>query len=271
MKKRDITFFLSLALLLIAGLYGMLAQQEKGTTRRREPEPTQAPTPTRAPDGIKIVFVDGLPTAVLDEEPQRADFPETCTNTPAPTATPTATPVPTATPTPTQTPTQAPTATQKPTQRPNTPKPTKTPTPTKKPLTGALSEQSTWKPYERYTAITKKSSAQYKLQQKAYTGDYGIRMVDGRYCVALGTGWATKIGTKLDIYMDTGQIIPVILGDAKRDEHCDPSHRIASAKREVIEFIVDGAAIPEKVKRTGNFDCIFPGKVVKMEIVGGTQ
>lgn len=265
MKKNDFIFAGSLAIVFFIGLFLLLSQQETDGKRKPEPAPTATPEPTEAPDNIDIIFVDGIPTAVL------RDTTPTATNTPTPEPTATSTPTPTDTPTPTNTPTKAPTATRKPTERPNTPTTTKAPTPTKKPLTGDLSEQSTWKPYERYWKINKKSSPQYKLQQIAYTGDYGIRMVDGRYCVALGSGWATEIGTKLDIYMDTGQVIHAILGDCKRDEHCDPSHRIAQEKREVIEFIVDETKIPDKVKGCGNFDCLFPGRVVKMEIVGGAE
>lgn len=273
--KKDIPFFATIIAMLAVAAYVLLSQQEPGDPHRHTEDPTPVAEPTEELDDIEIRIIDGIPTATFrgttstPTPTQRASFEKTCTLAPTPTETPL--PTPTNTPAPTNTPTKAPTPTRKPTERPNTPTPTKAPTPTQKPLTGDLREQSTWKPYERYWKINKKDSAQYKLQQKAYTGDYGIRMVDGRYCVALGTGWATKIGTKLDIYMDTGEIIPVILGDAKRDEHCDPSHRIAQEKREVIEFIVDETKIPDKVKGCGNFDCLFPGRVVKMEIVGGAE
>lgn len=51
-------------------------------------------------------------------------------------------------------------------------------------------KNKTWMPY---TAITSRGSKQYKLQQIAYTGDYGIRMVNGRYCVALGSHFGCEI------------------------------------------------------------------------------
>ncbi|MBQ0045289.1 MAG: SH3 domain-containing protein, partial [Mycoplasma sp.] len=43
--------------------------------------------------------------------------------------------------------------------------------------------KKTWMPY---TAITNRSSKQYKLQKLCSTGNYGIRTYNGRYCVALG-------------------------------------------------------------------------------------
>lgn len=279
--KKDIPFFVTIIATLALAAYVLLSQQEPGDPHRHTEDPTPVAEPTEELDDIEIRIIDGIPTATLrgttitPTPTERASFQKSCTLAPTPTSTPEPTdtplPTPTDTPAPTNTPTKAPTPTRKPTERPNTPTPTKAPTPTKKPLTGDLSEQSTWKPYERYWKINKKSSPQYKMQQIAYTGDYGIRMVDGRYCVALGSGWATEIGTKLDIYMDTGQVIHAILGDCKRDEHCDPSHRIAQEKREVIEFIVDETKIPDEVKGCGNFDCLFPGRVVKMEIIGGTE
>ena len=48
-------------------------------------------------------------------------------------------------------------------------------------------DNSGFKSYMSYKTITNKTSKQYNLQQKAHTGDYGIRMVSDRYCVVLGT------------------------------------------------------------------------------------
>ena len=178
--------------------------------------------------------------------------------TEAPTEVPTVTPTETPTPTPTVTPTPSPEPTPTP-----TPEPTFTPTPTPK----AVSGQTTFKTYMSYKAITLKSSPQWKLQEKAYTGDFGIRMVDGRYCVALGSAWAREIGTKLDVYMDTGEVLKVILGDCKQDIHTDKTNRYGARNGDVLEFIVDTSAMPKEVKNCGNYGIIFRGKVVRMEKV----
>ena len=53
--------------------------------------------------------------------------------------------------------------------------------------TKAVPSNNSFKAYMSYTAITNTSSPQYKLQQQAYTGNYGIRMVDDRYCIAVGS------------------------------------------------------------------------------------
>ena len=148
-----------------------------------------------------------------------------------------------------------------------TPTPSPSPTPTPTPLPEPFSGQSTFKSYESYKSITNTKSPQYKLQQEAYTGDYGIRMVDGRYCVAMGSYWATEIGTKMDVYLESGEVIPVILGDNKQDCHTTNKHRVGTGNKDVLEFIVDTSEIPSKVKNCGSFNCIFTGKVSAVVIV----
>lgn len=153
------------------------------------------------------------------------------------------------------------------------PTPTSDPTPTHTPTIKPTEEpdpfygQSTFKSYESYRAITNQSSPQYQLQQIAYTGDYGIRMVEDRYCVAMGSYWATEIGTKLDVYLESGELIKVILGDNKQDKHTSSNHRIGSGNRDVLEFIVDPDLIPEEVRNCGSFNCIFSGRVSAVVVV----
>lgn len=166
------------------------------------------------------------------------------------------TPVPTATPTSTPTPTPT-----------NTPTPTPEPTPKPTPLPEPFEGQWSFKTYESYTCINNTSSAQYALQQEAYTGDYGIRMVDGRYCVAMGTYWTTEIGTCMDIYLESGEVIPVILGDLKQNIHTDETNRYGLTNHDVLEFIVDMSEVPDEVLYSGSYNCIFEGRVCDVVIV----
>ena len=46
---------------------------------------------------------------------------------------------------------------------------------------------NSFKSYMSYKCITNRSSKQYKFQQECYTGNYGIRMKDGRYCIYLSS------------------------------------------------------------------------------------
>ena len=73
----------------------------------------------------------------------------------------------------------------------------------------------------------------------AYTGDYNIRMVDGRALVALGTGFTTTIGQYVDIKLENGTVIAGILGDIKSDLHTDETRRHQRWDYSILEFIVD--------------------------------
>jgi len=110
-----------------------------------------------------------------------------------------------------------------------------------------------FKSYENYTCITSKTSPHYKLQrQYAYTGNFGIRMVDGRYCIALGSYFTTTIGQYIDIVLKNGVVIPCILGDQKSDAHTDKRHIAHRTDKSIVEFIVDKNKLPHQAKIIGN-------------------
>lgn len=108
---------------------------------------------------------------------------------------------------------------------------------------------SSTKTHMSYTAITSKNSPQFKLQQAAYTDTSGIRMVDDRYMIAVGTYYADFVGQDLNIVMKNGEQIKCIVGDFKADSHTDDMHMYHIGGYEngayyagdgsVIEFIVD--------------------------------
>lgn len=104
---------------------------------------------------------------------------------------------------------------------------------------GCRSEAKTYMPY---TAVTCKASNQYKFlySDKAYTDEKtGLRMYEGRYCIAVGTAFTSKIGTKIDVVLENGDILNCILGDVKSDAHTDSSHQFHAIDGSVVEFIVD--------------------------------
>lgn len=110
---------------------------------------------------------------------------------------------------------------------------------------------NSFKSYMPYTAITNKSSQQYKLQQIAYTGSYGIRMVNGRYCLAVGSYYTTQIGTYIDLVLANGTIIKCILADCKANAHTDSTHR-QNPNGSITEFIVDSKKLHKKAKQMGD-------------------
>jgi hypothetical protein len=110
-----------------------------------------------------------------------------------------------------------------------------------------------FKSYEDYRDITSIYSPHYRLQHEyAYTGDDGIRMVNGRYCIALGSYFVTRIGQYVDIVLSNGTIIPCILGDQKADHHTGSLHVAHSTDSSVVEFIVDRKSLPDLPRKMGS-------------------
>ena len=122
--------------------------------------------------------------------------------------------------------------------------------------------------YMSYKAITCKSSKQYKLQQKAKTGKYGIRTVNSRYCIALGSYYTTTIGTYVDIVLKNGSVIHCILADCKADRDTDSLNQ-KTPDGSLVEFIVDINKLPTMARRMG---CIsycsekWQSQIVKIKV-----
>lgn len=139
-------------------------------------------------------------------------------------------------------------------------------------------KNKTWMPYAikkkmdgtyQTVSIFAKSSKQYKLQQKAYTGDYGIRMVNGRYCVAIGSHFECKIGQYFDLILANGEVIPCIMADQKANKHTDSANIITTSTNCLSEFIVDRNALNRNAKRDGNISSCceeWKSHVVKIRV-----
>lgn len=110
---------------------------------------------------------------------------------------------------------------------------------------------NSFKTYMSYKAITLKSSPHYKLQQIATTADNGIRMVDGRYCIAIGQGFCKKIGTPIDIVLENDIVIPCILGDCKAIVDTDENNLLAH-NGHLLEFIVDTPSLSNETRVSGD-------------------
>lgn len=132
--------------------------------------------------------------------------------------------------------------------------------------------RSNVKTYMPYTAVTSKTSDQYKLlySDRAYTdSETGLRMVDGRYCIAVGTGYCSKIGTKIDLVMEDGSIVKCILGDVKADCDTDATNRYHQIDGSVAEFIVDYSIFNSKKDSSGTVNWVngLDGKIIKVVIL----
>ena len=110
-----------------------------------------------------------------------------------------------------------------------------------------------FKSYMSYKTITNKDSSQYKLQKSyAYTGDYGIRTIYNRYCIAVGTYFDASVGTYVDLILDNGITIPCIVADIKADEHTNATNIVTLHNGCVTEFLVDTKKLDKNAKRDGD-------------------
>lgn len=125
-----------------------------------------------------------------------------------------------------------------------------------------------FKCYEDFRALTDTGSPQYALQREAWTDMYGLRRVDGFYCIALGSAYGTEIGEKYIITLSTGYEFLAVLADQKADVDTVDGHT-RDRNGAVIEFIVDTNYLPADVRQMGDVSCVpgFAGEVTEIRRV----
>lgn len=122
------------------------------------------------------------------------------------------------------------------------------------------------KTWMSYTAVTSRTSPQWSLLRgsSAYTdATTGLRMVDGRYCIAVGSFYCSTIGTKINLVMENGSVVECIMGDQKSDMHTDPTHRFQAQDGSVVEMIVDRSVF----HGTDQYPAELSGRISRIEIV----
>lgn len=116
----------------------------------------------------------------------------------------------------------------------------------------SVPKYSGYKSWMPYTAITASGSPQYKMQRRyGYTGKYGIRMVKGRFCVAIGSHFKIRIGQYFDLVLANGTVIKCILGDEKADRDTDGSN-IFSRNGCCSEFLIDRGSLARSIRLSGD-------------------
>ena len=112
---------------------------------------------------------------------------------------------------------------------------------------------SGYKRWMDYQMITLENSEQKILQDEyAYTGKYGIREINGRYCVAIGSHFTTDIGRYFDLILENGEVIPCILADRKADCDTDVDNIFTVHNGCATEFVVDADTLNNYAKRDGD-------------------
>lgn len=112
-----------------------------------------------------------------------------------------------------------------------------------------------WMSYKLFS----KSSKQAALQQLAYTDEYGCRLVDQRYCVALGTHYGAEIGQYFDLVLENGAVIPCVLSDVKADQHTDSQNIFSNTTKNLCasEFVVDPDTLKYECKTSGDMSKLY--------------
>ena len=134
---------------------------------------------------------------------------------------------------------------------------------------------TSFKAYMDYSCITDDTTAQWELQQIAYTDEYGLRKIGTDYCVAVGSYYSETIGERFKITLDNDSEFTVIISDLKKDEHTDSSNRYSPVYDEngefysanVLEFIVDEDQLHSMVTTLGTVSYYnkFEGNIVSIE------
>ena len=127
-----------------------------------------------------------------------------------------------------------------------------------------------FKSYMSYTAITDKASKQIQLQQQAHTDDNGLRCIDNRPLVAVGTGWGLTVGDVALITCSNGNSFEVVIGDIKADVDTKSDNKTTSYNNCRCEFIVDMSKLNTTVKRSGNVAVLeqYNGYVTNIQKIG---
>jgi hypothetical protein len=127
------------------------------------------------------------------------------------------------------------------------------------------SSLGTFKSYTDYRCLSR-DSAQWKLQEQAYTDENGFRKIGDAYMVALGSYYGTTLGTKYTVTLSNGSIFQVILCDCKKDIHTDANNQKTLSDGSILEFYVDTSVLPTSVKTSGTISSInfFSGSVVSI-------
>ncbi len=114
--------------------------------------------------------------------------------------------------------------------------------------------KSTRMSYMDYRTITDTESEQYLLQNWYGSTDpaTGIRLVGGRYCIALGQEITSRKGQFVDVVLENGLRLQCILADCKR--YCDTvgGNGYVGADGGMVEFVVDEDYLPEDVILMGS-------------------
>lgn len=132
----------------------------------------------------------------------------------------------------------------------------------------------TFKAYEDADYITNSTKTAHGKLKKKYHLDSktGVWMVGNRYCIAMGSYYSKKIGTKIDLVLchkGKKRILKCIIADVKSDRHTTNNYRICRNSGGLVEFVVRTSSIPRQAKLMGDVSYAhkkFKGKTIKIKV-----
>ena len=132
------------------------------------------------------------------------------------------------------------------------------------------SPSNTFKSCLPVNCLTRNTSLPQGRLRKKYTLDYktGVYKVGDRYCVALGSYYTTKIGTKIDLVLSHNgrkHVLKCILADQKADKDTVNKHRVHK-DGSIAEFVVHSKVMSYKARYVHG-DVSYAGKQFRGKIV----
>lgn len=122
----------------------------------------------------------------------------------------------------------------------------------------AVPDNTNFKSYMAYQKITSKTSNQYIMQLFCDTTYRGIRCINGRYCIAIGTRFDAKVGQYVDIVLKNGYTINCVVGDIKADKDTNSDNVFTMVNNCCSEFIIDREVLYDNIAKRGNMSYIYP-------------
>ena len=131
--------------------------------------------------------------------------------------------------------------------------------------TTSISIGGSFKSYTDYKMLSKES-AQWKLQEQAYTDENGFRKIGDAYLVALGSYYGRTLGSEYTVTLKNGNVFQVILCDQKQDRHTDKNNQVCISNGSILEFYVDTSMLPTDVLTSGTISSIdfFAGDIASI-------
>ena len=124
-----------------------------------------------------------------------------------------------------------------------------------------------FKSYMPYTTITNEASKQLELQQQAYTDSNGLRCIDNRPMIAVGTGWGVSVGDIVLVTCENNNSFEAIIGDIKDNVDTNADNKTTSDNNCRCEFIVDMDKLNSHIKISGNVAVLkqYSGYVIDIQ------